>query len=113
MSENLTARQPARFFQKELAPEEPPSLATMQALYSFATPLLAREPWNLLNEGQLILFDDEGSGERCFCSVLGALGEVFAVHVYRGTDSYRCFEKAQSGETMTIDNFFAPQRTVF
>jgi len=43
---------------------------------------------------------------------MGALGEVFAVHAYRGMESYRLFKKLASGAPLTAGEFFGTQRSV-
>ncbi len=104
---------PAQFFQEELAGEEPPSFATMQTVYDLAADLFARQPWNLLADHQVVLVEEPESRELCFCVVLGALGQVRALHAYLGSEGYRFFKRVQSGEPMTIGEFFAGQRTVY
>jgi hypothetical protein len=104
---------PGHFFQKELVGEEPPSFATMQTLYDLATDLLARRPWDLVAEDELVLVEEAASRELCFCSVMGALGEVRRLHVYLGPEGYRFFKKLQSGEAMTVGEFFAAQHSVY
>lgn len=104
---------PARFFETELVGEEPPSFATMQTLYHLARELLGRHPWDLLTEDELVLVESAASQDLCFCSVMGALGQVRALHVYIGSEGYRFFQRLHSGETMTAGEFFAAQRSVY
>jgi len=104
---------PEHLFQEELLGEEPPSLATMQTLYDLATDLFARHPWNLVAEDELVLVEEGTSRELCFCSVMGALGQVRALQVYLGPEGYRFFKKLQSGEAMTAGEFFAAQHSVY
>jgi hypothetical protein len=111
-NQRLTTK-PQKFFQNQLIGEESPSFVTMQTLYDSATDLLARQPWNLLAEDKLVLIEAAGSGELCFCSVMGALGQVRALHVYLGSEGYQLFKKLQSGETMTVGEFYAAQRSVY
>src|SRR5215471_3411068 len=84
---------PEHFFQKELIGEHPPSSATMQTLYDLARDLFARRPWNLIAEDELVLLEEAASRELCFCSVMGALGQVRALHVYLGPEGYHFFKK--------------------
>ncbi len=109
--QHLVAK-PRYFFQKELVGEEPPSFATMQTLYDLATNLFARRPWNLIAEDELLLVEEAASRELCFCSVMGALEQVRALHVYPGPEGYHFFKKLQSGEAITVGEFFATQRSV-
>jgi hypothetical protein len=104
---------PERFFEKELVGEEPPSFATMQKLYNLARELLVRHPWDLLTEDQLVLVEGVASQELCFCSVMGALGQVRALHVYIGPEGYRLFRRLHGGERMTAGEFFAAQCSVY
>jgi hypothetical protein len=67
-------------------------------------------PWEFLSEDNLIAFDDPVSGERCYCSVMGELGEAFVVQAYLGDASLHQFEKAHEGEGAYLD-FFANQRS--
>jgi hypothetical protein len=46
---------PTHFFVKQLAGEDPPSLATMERLYDVAADFVIRGPWKLLNESELVL----------------------------------------------------------
>jgi len=104
---------PERFFEKELIGEEPASFATMQELYNLANDLGDRHPWVVLAEDQLVLVEGAASGELCICSVMGALGQVRALHVYIGPEGYRLFRRLHSGERMTPGEFFAAQRSVY
>lgn len=101
------------FFEKELAGETGPSIATMQTLCNLADEVLARHPWDLLLEDALVLVVDEISGEMCFGSVLGALGEVRALHVYLGLESFYLFKELHAGVAMPPEEFFAIQRSLY
>jgi hypothetical protein len=107
------ASKPAYFFEKELVGEGPPSFASMQALCTLARDLFERHPWDLLAEDQLVLVEGAALPELCFCSVMGALGQVRALHVYTGPEGYRLFRRLHSGERMTAGEFFAVQRSVY
>src|SRR6266404_3443659 len=101
------------FFERELAGETGPSIATMQTLCSLAADVLARRPWDLLLEDALVLVEDRVSKEMCYCSLLGALGEVRALHVYLGLESFYLFQKLHAGVTMPPEEFFAIQRSLY
>jgi hypothetical protein len=107
-----SVERPEHFFQKELVGEAPPSFATMQTLYHLATDLFARRPWNLIAEDELVLVEEAASKELCFCSVMGALGQVRALQVYLGPEGYHFLRKLQSGQAITVGEFFATQRSV-
>ena len=74
---------PERCFVKELAGETPPSFQTMERLYRLASDLYGLRPWRILEEDNLIVIHDSGSGELCYCSVMGALGVCRELRVSR------------------------------
>jgi hypothetical protein len=100
---------PERFFEKELG-QEAPSLQTMQSLFKQSAAIHAARPWTILEEDQVILFED--SGQLCSCSVMGAAGEASVVQVYIGAQSYSWFLKMHNGEASTID-YLANQHGVY
>ena len=103
---------PERWFVKELPGETPPSLSTMEHLYDLTSQVYGLRPWQWLAEDQLILARDPATGELCYCSVMGALGEVFSVHAYIGTEGYRMFRKIQAEELAGAGEFFGSMRSV-
>lgn len=103
---------PNRYFVKELAGEDPPSFAVLQNLYELASHLYARHPWDLLDESHLILLRSSSGDELCYCSVMGALGQVYAMHAYIGSESFRTFRKMEAGELTEVGEVFASQHTV-
>ncbi len=104
---------PDHFFEKELSGEIPPSFATMGVLYELAARLYGLHPWRVLEETDLVLTRDPVTGETCYCSVMGVLGEVLAMHAYIGTESYRLFRKLTAEEDADPGEFFATQRAVY
>lgn len=100
------------FFVKELAGEVPPSLASLRRLYGLASGLCGLRPWRVLDENQLILVRDSVSGELCYCSVMGLIGEYYAIHAYIGVESYRLFRTLASGEVTEPGEFFATHHSV-
>jgi hypothetical protein len=107
-----TSADQEHFFAKELPGETPPSFSTMEILYGLSAKLYAMSPWHVLEEDKLVLVRDSVTGETCYCSVMGALGEVLAVHAYVGTEGYRLFRKIAAGEIISPSEFFAAQRSV-
>jgi len=97
----------------ELAGETPPSFSAMERLYGLASKLYGLRPWLVLDESQLILVRDSASGELCYCSVMGMLGEVYSMHAYLGTESFRLFRKIETKEITDAGEFFASQHTVY
>ena len=100
------------WFVEELAGETPPSFAAMQRLYRLASDLFALLPWQVLDESQLIVIRDSGSNELCYCSVMGALGEVYSMHAYIGAEGFRTFRKLEA-EAIDPGEFFATTRSVY
>jgi len=98
---------PDHFFEKQLSGETPPSFSTLENLYELAGELCALRPWHVLDESELVLTRDPSTGEICYCSVIGALGEVLAMHAYIGSESYRLFRDIAAGEITHPGEFFA------
>ena len=83
-------------FVEELAGETGPSFAAMQRLYGLACELFGLLPWQMLNEGQLVVVRDSASDELCYCSVMGALGEVYSMHAYIGAEGLHTFRRLEA-----------------
>jgi hypothetical protein len=103
---------PAIFFQKQLAGEEPLTWRTADRLYALSIEIMGLRPWKFLADQDIFLLRDPRSGEMCHCSIMGALGEVFSLHVYVGDESYRTFRRLASGGKMTPEEFLASQKGV-
>jgi len=104
---------PQRCFAKELAGEIPPSFSTMERLYLLASDLYGLRPWQVLDEDNLIVVRDSVSGDLCYCSVMGALGEVLSMHAYIGTEGLRQFRKMEAAEISDAGEFFASTHCVY
>jgi len=89
-SQPVPAR-PEFCFVKELQGENPPAFSAMESLYRSATELFVLQPWTFLEDSDPIVVRDSVSGELCYCSVMGALGEVFSMHAYIGPQSFRLY----------------------
>lgn len=76
-----------RFFEEQLSGEEALPFATAKRLFDLAEEILLLQPWRALADTELVLVKDPEFDGLCFCGVMGALGEVFAVHGYRGMES--------------------------
>ncbi len=109
---NSASSKPDQFFAKELSGETPPSYSTMERLYRLAVNLYALSPWDVLDETELVLARDSATGETCYCSVMGALGEVLTVHAYIGTEGYRLFRTVAAGEIAGAGEFYERQHSV-
>jgi len=104
---------PQHFFAAQLKGEDPPVFATMRTLYELATAIAARHPWSVLADCDLLLVEDASSGEICYCSFMGELGEVFSMHAYLGSEGLRVFKQLQSGKAFTAGEFYAQTRCLF
>jgi hypothetical protein len=56
---------------------------------------------------------DSVSGELCYCSVMGALGEVLSMHAYIGTEGLRQFRKIEAEEIADPGEFFASTHCIY
>jgi hypothetical protein len=106
------ASAPVRHFEKYLAGETAPAHETMRRLYALAGEFHALHPWDFLLEDHLVVVEAPQTGGLGFCSLMGALHEVFSFHVYLGADGYHFFRKVHAGEPFTIGDFFAGQHAV-
>jgi hypothetical protein len=107
-----TGSNASHFFTDQLMGETPPSLPTMERLYALSAKIYELRPWELLEEGELVLTRDSETGETCYCAVMGALGQVVAVHAYIGVESYRLFRRMLAGEVSGAGEFYEVQRSV-
>jgi hypothetical protein len=85
----------------------------MQQMYGLASKLYGLHPWRLLDEDNLIVVRDSVSGELYYCSVMGALGEVFSMHAYIGAEGLRQFLKIKAGEVADPGEFLASTHCVY
>ena len=104
---------PCEFFKKQLAGDAPLSFPTAKRLFEKATDLIAIRPWQFLEDQDLILLENPLSAETCYCSVMGALGQVFALHAYLGGESYLYFRKMAAGEPISVGEFYGSLRGVY
>jgi hypothetical protein len=108
----ISTTPPEHWFVKELAGEEPPTFSALQELHALAHVWYQLRPWELLDDCNLILVRDPVSGELCYCSVMGALGEVFSLHVYLGEQSYLNFCNLADEKLTDPAEFMAGLRSV-
>jgi hypothetical protein len=104
---------PERCFVKELAGETPPTFQAMKRLYGLASDLYGLRPWQLLDEDNLIVVRDSVSDELCYCSVMGALGEVLSMHAYIGAEGLRQLRKMAAEEISDPGELFAFTHCVY
>ena len=89
-----------QFFVKELSGEEAPTFVDLERLYELAGAFFSLRPWNIVDESELIATHDSVSGEVWYCSVMGSLGEVFALHAYRGDEGLQLFNQIANKEIL-------------
>jgi hypothetical protein len=104
---------PHEFFTKQLAGERPLTFATAERLFALAVGFFAVRPWEFLVDQHLVLLKSPLSDETCYCSIMGALGEIFSLHAYVGEESYRYFRKMAKGRPISIGEFFGSLRGVY
>lgn len=112
MKVRRSGKRPVQFFATQLAGEEPLTGATAERLYDLSAALMTLQPWNFVGDADLILVQNPAPVETCYCSVMGALGEVFSLHAYIGDESYRGLGKVLAGQTPAPGEFFATHRGV-
>ncbi|MBX7233902.1 MAG: hypothetical protein K1X65_05910 [Caldilineales bacterium] len=88
--------------------EDTPTLEQWQRLYAAAAEVKALAPWQWMHEGDLFAVEDPASGRIGFVSIMGAVGEHFAVAVYLGGEGLRGFIAiGNASEDDIQDTFFA------
>lgn len=100
------AGKPDAFFVRQLNGEQPLQYSTALPLYELAAELFAVRPWELLEDSELFLLKDPVSGQTCYCSVMGALGEVFELLAYVGAESYRFLSRLVRGDRIEPEDFY-------
>jgi hypothetical protein len=73
---------------------------------------LQLRPWKLIDDAELVLYRDPATGQMHYCSVMGALGEVFSVHVYIGDPGLRMFHQIAKEQLSDPFEFYANQSSV-
>ncbi len=73
------------------------SLDVWRPLYEAALEYRDLMPWRFLYDDQLFAVKDPLTGQTGYCCVLGTLGEVIALCVYRGSEGLEFYQRIQSG----------------
>lgn len=103
---------PAVFFERQLHPEPPLTLETGRRLCSAARLIFSKQPWQLLEETDLVFVDGGPQAPLLACSTIGQMGQVFAVITYVGVEGYQFFRRLSSDESMTSDDFLSEQNAI-
>lgn len=88
----MPAKPPRTYFARQLAGEKPLSQRTASRLCNLAAEIWAAKPWRFMGEAQTVAVLHKRNAEPDFISVLGALGEHRAIHVYPGLAGYAWFQ---------------------
>ena len=67
-------------------------------LYEQAVAFKQLAPWRWMLDSQVFAVQDPASGAMGYCVVMGALGEMFALGVYRGQRGLRSLLEIQTGQ---------------
>lgn len=110
--ETLKRNETPHFFAKQLPGEDALTHATAEKLFELAEEIYAARPWKRMGDTDLVVVKEPGSRQMCYCCVMGELGQVYAVHVYRGPESYRLFKRIASDATIGIGDFYGSQNSV-
>jgi hypothetical protein len=78
--------------------DQQPTPEDWRDAYEVAQRIKAMEPWLFVDETDIFAVQHPESGELGFASVMGKLGEHFAVGVYLGPEGLRAFWEAQDAD---------------
>ena len=76
---------------------KPPVPEYWEKLYAAAVEFKQTCCWEWMNDGDVFGVQDPVSGEIGYCVILGSMGEVFALAVYRGTEGLAGITKMHTG----------------
>ncbi|MBX7218840.1 MAG: hypothetical protein K1Y36_02760 [Blastocatellia bacterium] len=76
----------------------PPTLSEWKALYQAAADFKKLAAWDWMEDADIFGIVNPETGETGYCCVLGNLGEVYALNVYRGSAGLRLLVQMYSGE---------------
>jgi len=89
------------------------SLNAWKALYEIALRYRDLKPWGFLSDDALFGVKDLITGQIGYCCVLGTLGEVLGLCIYRGNEGLNFYQRLQSGElTPEDDDVFTMQNAL-
>lgn len=89
------------------SPDTMPTLAEWRQLYEVATQVKELAPWEWMMEDDLFGVQDPDTSQVGFVSIMGALGEHYAVAVYLGPAGlYGFWHLQELGNNLDADAFF-------
>ncbi|OIO06738.1 MAG: hypothetical protein AUJ52_11740 [Elusimicrobia bacterium CG1_02_63_36] len=93
-------------------PPKPPAVsdATWVKLYDTFTHFAELKPWQDFDDDSLFAVQDPVTGQMGYACILGALGQVLSLCLYRGTGGFDVHQRMQRGEIdQDTDDIFALQ----
>ncbi len=86
--------------------DKQPSLSEWKELYAAAIEFKKIEPWTWMYDFDVFGVQNPKNGEVGYCSIMGALGEMFALAVYLGSEGLKSYRDLQSGKIKGQDVLF-------
>lgn len=102
---SIAHKKPEATSAEETKGSQKPALEEWRALYSAAIEFNKIKCWNWMFEDDIFGIQNPETGEIAFCSILGFLGEAFALNAYRGLEGLMSYENFReiSGQSGTAD----------
>lgn len=85
--------------------EASPTINEWRELYRAAINFRDLAPWRWMTDDQVFGVQDPNSGEVGYCTVLGALKEVFGLAIYVGTDGLAIYNHIVMGDLSRAEQF--------
>lgn len=83
-----------------------PSLDTWRELYSYAQQIKDMAPWRWMTEEALFVIVDPKTREKCYCMVMGEVGEHLSVALYLGDAGLHSLIDVQEGLLDPFELYF-------
>ncbi|HHW41612.1 MAG TPA: hypothetical protein GXX19_10790 [Syntrophomonadaceae bacterium] len=80
-----------------------PSLFQWKTLYELARQYQDAAPWQWMYDHEIFGVQESGTGDTCYCSVIGRMGEVFGLVVYPGSEGLLSYYRLLAAEN-TVDH---------
>jgi hypothetical protein len=74
------------------------SLEVWRGLYESALRFMALRPWESLSDADVFGVRDPVTGQTGYCCIMGKLGQVLALCVYRGSGGLEIYRRMQDGD---------------